>query len=59
MAIPSPYITAQQAAKEVGLSYSRMRQLLNEGRIRGAFKTPMNWLIPSPVEILPRQSDQQ
>ena len=58
MAIPFPYITAQQAAEEVGLSYSRMRQLLNEGRIRGAFKTPMNWLIPSPVEILPRQSDQ-
>ena len=56
---PFPYITAQQAAKEVGLSYSRMRQLLNEGRIRGAFKTPLNWLIPSPVEILPRQSDQQ
>ena len=58
VAIPFPYITAQQAAEEVGLSYSRMRQLLNEGRIKGAFKTPMNWLIPSPVEILPRQSEQ-
>ena len=55
---PIPYITAQQAAEEVGLSYSRMRQLLNEGRIKGAFKTPQNWLMPSPVEILPRQSEQ-
>ena len=58
VAIPFPYITAQQAAEEVGLSYSRMRQLLNEGRIKGAFKTPQNWLMPSPVEILPRQSEQ-
>ena len=57
MAIPFPYITAQQAAEEVGLSYSRMRQLLNEGRIRGAFKATRDWLIPSPVEILPRQSE--
>ena len=58
MAIPFPYITAIQAAEEVGLSYSRMRQLLNEGRIKGSFKSPQNWLIPSPVAILPRQSDQ-
>ena len=56
MTIPSPYITAKQAAEEVGLSYSRIRQLLNEGRIKGAFKAPQDWLIPSPVEILPRQS---
>ena len=56
MTIPSPYITAKQAAEEVGLSYSRIRQLLNEGRIVGAFKAPRDWLIPSPVEILPRQS---
>ena len=55
MAIPSPYITAKQAAEEVGLSYSRIRQLLNQGRIRADFKAPRDWLIPSPVEILPRQ----
>ena len=58
MAIPSPYITAQQAAEELGLSYSRIRQLLNEGRIKGAFKAPRDWLIPSPVHVLPRQGKQ-
>ena len=58
MAIPSPYITAKQAAQEVGLSYSRVRQLLNQGRIKGAFKAPRDWLIPSPVEILPPQIKQ-
>ena len=56
MTIPSPYITAKQAAEELGLSYSRIRQLLNEDRIKGAFKAPRDWLMPSPVEILPRQS---
>ena len=55
MVIPSPYITAKQAADELGLSYSRIRQLLNQGRIVGAFKAPRDWLIPSPVDILPRQ----
>ena len=40
MTIPSPYITAKQAAQEVGLSYARIRQLFNEGRIKGAFKVP-------------------
>ena len=59
VAIPSPYITAKQAAQEVGLSYSRVRQLLNQGRIKGAFKAPRDWLIPSPVEILPPQTKQQ
>ena len=53
MAIPAPYITAKQAAQEVGLSYARIRQLLNQSRIKGAFKAPRDWLIPSPVEILP------
>ena len=59
VAIPSPYITAKQAAQEVGLSYARVRQLLNQGRIKGAFKAPRDWLIPSPVEILPPQTKQQ
>ena len=50
-----PYITAKQAALEVGLSYVRMRQLLLAGRVRGAFKLQRDWLVPTPVEILPRQ----
>ena len=36
------------------MSYSRMRQLLKEGRIRGAIKPQRDWLVPSPVELLPR-----
>ena len=55
MTIPSPYITAKQAAEEVGLSYSRIRQLLNQGKIKGAFKAPRDWVLASPVEILPGQ----
>ena len=50
-----PYITAKQAAQEVGVSYVRMRQLLLMGRIKGAFKFQRDWLVPTPVEILPPQ----
>ena len=50
-----PYITAKQAAQEVGVSYVRMRQLLLAGRVRGAFKLQRDWLVPTPVEILPPQ----
>ena len=53
--LPS-YITAKQAAQDLGVSYSRMRQLLNEGRIRGAVKPQRDWLVPSPVDLLPRPS---
>ena len=53
MATTPPYITARQAAEEVGLSYPRMRQLLQQGRVHGAIKPQRDWLIPRPVEILP------
>ena len=53
MTIYRPYITAKQAAQEVRVSYVRMRQLLLAGRIRGAFKLQRDWLVPTPVEILP------
>ena len=53
--LPS-YITARQAALDIGVSYSRMRQLLKEGRIRGAIKPQRDWLVPSPVEMLPQPS---
>ena len=53
MTNPSPYITAKQAAEEVGLSYVRIRQLLQQGRVQGAIKPQRDWLIPVPVEILP------
>ena len=53
MATPAPYLTAKEAANELGLSYPRIRQLLQQGRIRGAVKPQRDWLIPRPVEILP------
>ena len=54
-----PYITAKEAALEVGVSYVRMRQLLLAGRVRGAFKLQRDWLVPTPVEILPRQRKEE
>ena len=37
----------------VGVSYSRMRQLLAEGRVKGAERLGRDWVIPLPVEITP------
>ena len=56
MVTVSPYLTAKQAAEELGLSYARIRQLLQQGRVHGAIKPQRDWLIPRPVEILPPQS---
>ena len=56
MSSASPYLTAKQAAKETGLSYARIRQLLQQGRITGAIKPQRDWLIPYPVQILPPPS---
>ena len=56
MATPNSYLTAKQAAEQSGLSYVRIRQLLQQGRVRGAIKPQRDWLIPHPVEILPPQN---
>ena len=56
MVTVSPYLTAKQAAEELGLSYVRIRQLLQQGRVHGAVKPQRDWLIPRPVKILPPQS---
>ena len=53
------YITAKQAALGIGVSYSRMRQLLNQGRIRGAIKFQRDWMVPAQVEILPRPTNKE
>ena len=58
MTIPSPYITAKQAAQEVGLSYARIRQLFNEGRIKGAFRSRVTSSSRVAVHVLPRQGKQ-
>ena len=46
-------VTVRQAAAELGISDRRVRQLARAGRVRGASKTGQEWLIPSPVEVLP------
>lgn len=46
-------LTARHAAVELGVSERRVRQLASEGRVRGAVKHGNEWLIPSPVEVIP------
>ena len=47
-------VTVRQAATRLGVSERRVRQLAREGRVRGATKTGHEWLIPTPVELIPR-----
>ena len=46
-------VTVSQAAIRLGVSDRRVRQLAREGRVRGAAKVGEEWLIPTPVEIIP------
>ncbi len=46
-------VTTKQAAIELGVSDRRVRQLACEGRVRGATKSGAEWLIPTPVEVIP------
>ena len=46
-------VTARQAADELSISDRRLRQLARDGRVRGAAKIGQEWLIPSPVEVIP------
>ena len=46
-------LTSTQAAAELGVSPRRVRQLAREERVRGAVKHGSEWLIPSPVEVIP------
>jgi len=46
-----PKISAAQAADELGISKRRVLYLLKEGRILGAERTPLGYLIPSPVKV--------
>lgn len=39
------------ATKELGVKTDRVRQLLRQGRIKGAFKVDDRWIIPKPVEV--------
>ncbi len=46
-------VTVRQAATRLGISDRRLRQLARVGRVRGASKSGHEWLIPTPVEVLP------
>ncbi|MEM9922778.1 MAG: helix-turn-helix domain-containing protein [Cyanobacteria bacterium P01_D01_bin.50] len=40
------YVGTTEAAKILNYSTSRMRELLSEGRVKGAYKAGRNWIIP-------------
>ena len=46
-------VTAREAAARLGISDRRVRQLARDGRVQGATKTGNEWLIPTPVELIP------
>ena len=39
------------ATVELGVKSDRVRQLLRQGRIKGAFRVDDRWIIPKPVEV--------
>ena len=46
-------VTVKQAALRLGVSERRVRKLARDGRMRGATKAGAEWLIPTPVEVIP------
>ena len=46
-------VTAREAANRLGVSERRIRKLARDGRMRGAVKAGAEWLIPTPVEVVP------
>ena len=46
-------ITVREAARRLGVSERRVRQLARQGRVRGAAKVGAEWLIPTPVDVVP------
>ena len=49
-------VTAKMAARELGISVRRVRQLCADGRIQGASRPGHDWLIPLPIEITAGES---
>ena len=39
-------------AEQLGVKTDRVRQLLRQGRIKGAFKVDDRWVIPKPIEVM-------
>ena len=46
-------VTVREAAIRLGVSERRVRKLARDGRVRGATKAGAEWLIPTPVEVIP------
>ena len=46
-------VTVKEAAVRLGVSERRVRKLAGDGRLRGAVKAGAEWLIPTPVEVIP------
>ena len=46
-------VTVREAAIRLGVSERRVRKLARDGRVRGAIKAGAEWLIPTPVEVIP------
>ena len=46
-------VTVREAARRLGVSERRVRQLARQGRVCGATKLGAEWLIPTPVEVIP------
>ena len=46
-------VTVREAAIRLGVSERRVRKLARDGRVQGATKTGTEWLIPTPVELIP------
>ena len=46
-------VTVREAAIRLGVSERRVRKLARDGRVRGATKTGAEWLVPTPVEVIP------
>ena len=46
-------VTVKEAASRLGVSERRVRKLAHDGRVQGAVKAGSEWLIPTPVEVIP------
>ena len=46
-------ITVREAAARLGVSERRIRKLASDGRVRGATKSGAEWLIPTPIDVIP------
>ena len=46
-------VTVKEAANGLGVSERRVRKLARDGRVRGATKAGGEWLIPTPVDVIP------